>query len=180
MQQDPQPIEFRYDIEGWRPSWSQMLDIVERYCHEDETAEELRWLRAHPTDWLMTARYMRVRTEAHVATDRKGLKDIQVVDPDTGRTRFEYLQAKRNLEKLNKRRLHWMGHLDEQIHEAKYLLGWEKIPDDVRAQLVDQLLSMRIALISEFFELDDVLGMLGSLIKKYGDPDFDPDAYRPR
>ncbi len=174
------PVEIQHDVEGWRPSWAQMLDIVERYCHEEETADEVRWLRAHPTDWLMIARYMRVRTEAHIATSRKALKEIDVLDPETGRTRGLYLKAKADTDKLNKRRMHWMNHLDEQIQEAKYILGWEKLPDDMRALLVDRLVTLRMAVISEFFDWDDVLGMVGSLIKTYADPDFDPDAYQPR
>lgn len=172
------PIRFKYDVPGWRPTWPQMIDLVERYCGEEETAEELRWLREHPTDWLMVARYMRIRAENDMAKSRKALSKYTVFDPETGRPTGEYLNAKRAADSLHLKRLKWIALVDAQIAEAKHILGWEKISDDMRAQLVDQLVMVRMALTTDQFDPLAAVGMVERILRTYA-PDFDPDAYRP-
>lgn len=170
-------VTIMHDVPGWRPSWAQMLDIIERYCHEDETADELRWLRAHPTDWLIVARYMEKRTQGHIAKTRKALKEITIFD-EAGHTTREYLRAKAAAEKLNAKRLHWIARLEEQTNEAKYILGYTKLPIDARSELVDRLARVRAAIISDMWDEDEVIRMLSALIHTYsGDENFDPNAY---
>jgi hypothetical protein len=167
------PVEFRYDDEDWKPSWRDLIDIVERFCHDNETVEELRWLRTHPTDWLMVARYMRFRTENRIAETRRYLKDFVVTDPNTGRPAPEYLHAKAEADKLGARRLHWCAKLDEQINEAKYILGWEKVPTDNRGDLIDSLVSVHGAITSGACDDESLLKMLEGIIRTY-DPQFNP------
>lgn len=170
-------IDFDYDTEGWRLSWPDLCDIVERFCTEDETAEELRWLRAHPVDWLMCASYMRERTEAHIAQTRKALSEIQVTD-EHGRVRGLYKQAKAETDKRNQRQLHWRQKLIDQMAEAKHILGWEKTPNDQYAYVVERLLRVRMAMISDLYEPDAAQGMVEDLLKIFTQGAFDPAAYR--
>lgn len=162
-----------------RPTWGQLLDMVERFCDEEETVGELRWLRDHPVDWLMTARFMRARAQAHTAQQRLALSKLTVANPVTGRPTREYLAAKAEVDRLNGRRIAWMAKLNEQIAEAKHLLGWEKVPNDLRADLVDRLVRLRTALVSELYESQDVRSMVEALIRTYGDDRFDATPYRP-
>ena len=156
------------DEPGWRPTWAQMLSMVERYCQGNETAPELRWLRSHAVDWLVTARYLLFRTENHIAESKRYLKEIPALEPGTGRPAREYLRAKADLDKLTARRLHWMARVKEQINEAKYIIGYDKVPMDTRAEVVDKLATLHTALVSVHGSRQQGISMVHALIHTLG------------
>jgi hypothetical protein len=172
-------IEFPDGAAGWRPSWAEMLDLVDRFNRNEESAEEVRWLRSHPTDWLMVARYMQLRTQNHIAESRKKLKEIEVTDPETGRPRWEYLNAKNSVEKLTQKRLHWLAGVEAQIAEAKYIIGHDKIDWNQCAELIDQLLKVRAALQTDQIDTGVAVNIIEGLLRVHGG-DVGLDLYRPR
>jgi hypothetical protein len=159
-----EPVEIEGRPEGWRPSWRELLSMIEHFCREEETIAELMWLREHPIDWLMATRYMRKRVDNHIAEDRKYLRELDVTDPATGRPRREYLQAKNEVELRNARRLHFLAGIDAQTAEAKHLIGYDNLPPVQRAQIVAMLVELRAALISDHYDEHEALDIVNQAI----------------
>lgn len=123
-----------------RPTWGQLLDLIARYNTQDVTRSEQAWLRGHPTDWIIGARYLSRRAEWHNSTGRKHLRAEQ---PNEGEPQGEYLGRVRENLKLEAKRQIFMQEVDAQVQEAKYILGYDRVHADARADIVLKLVDVR-------------------------------------
>lgn len=151
---------------GSKKSWEQMLWMVKERAKDRLDIQDMDYLESHPLDWLMTARFVRVQYETFIAEGKARLSSMEKLLP-SGQPDPEYLLHRRRQSFVAERNIRFMGQLDEQIHHAKYLLGYDRIPFDTWADLMDDLVAVRVLLVDETKPLSDAVRVLNVLIHKY-------------